>query len=142
MKIFIFFKKKQPITYYLFTVMGVIIAIIILSYGMDNSLNRTISYSVVSIISFISIMINIKQANKEFIKIEIEDLSIKFTFRNKNKKSLYILKSEISILVYDEKMEFKKDMKGELIGIAYKNRLGEIEKWEDLINLVNNGTKK
>ncbi len=134
-------QQQQNIIYYLFTVIGGIIAIIILSNGMDNSFKRTIYYGIVSIISFISIMINIKQASKEFIKIEIEDESIKFLFRNRNKKALYILKSEISILVFNERIEYKKKAKKELIGIAYKNRIADIEKWMDLINLTSEGIK-
>lgn len=128
MKVFRFSNKQQNNTYLIFTIISAILAIVIL-LNLDVNFNKQIAYLLVSVLSFISIMVSIKEAGKEFLEITISDDLVKFTFRNKKKGNLSILKEDLLVDVEEEKVEFKNRKTNELIGKSYKNRIIEKEEW-------------
>tara|TARA_B100000768_G_scaffold110141_1_gene102110 strand:+ start:18 stop:434 length:417 start_codon:yes stop_codon:yes gene_type:complete len=135
MKSFKFVNKQQAKTYSIFTIISVILAIFIFS-NLDTFINKHVAYLLVTILSFISIMVSVKKAGKEFVEIVIENESVKFYYFNKMKAPFIISKREISISLENDKLEFKNLKSGEFIGRVYKNRIEEVAKWDDLLACI------
>jgi len=135
MKSYKFYNKQDVKMYTIFTILGVILSITIFSNMMDSSLKRSFAYLFVTILSFISIMVSIKQSSKQFSEIVIDDEKIKFYFQNKMKSPLTLPKKEVAIINYDDIVEFR-DLSNNFIGKAYKNKIVESEKWNELCESI------
>lgn len=136
MQVFRFFNKQQTKTYMVFTIISIVLSIFIFSNLDSHYINIHLAYLFVVILSFISIMYSIKQASRSFEEIIIEEKSIKFYFFNKMKKPISTFIDELDIQQDNNKITIKNKESKELIGEAFKNRLENIEKWDELINLL------
>lgn len=136
MKSYKFLNKQQAKTYSIFTIISVILAIIIFS-NLGTFLNKSFAYLLLSILSFISIMVSIKQASSQFSEIIIEEEKIKFFYLNKMKAPLVLLKKQVKMDIHSNKIEFQNLITNSSIGRAYRNRLVESDKWDELIEYVN-----
>lgn len=133
MKSFKFRIKQEAKTYTIFTFVAIVLSVFIFA-GLNTYIDKYEAYLLVSILSFVSIMVAIRKANFGFKEISIEDETVKFYFLNKNKISLTIPKSSISVIIDENRIEFKFRDTDKLIGRAYKNRIIEPLKWDDLMN--------
>jgi|GEM_PF-5092762 len=79
----------------------------------------------------------LKQTNKQFSEIIFEDEKIKFFFFNQMKSPLILSKTEVRIDLSNDEIEFTNLITNKYIGNAYKNRIAEPEKWDDLIESIN-----
>lgn len=130
------FSNKQQFnsTYFIFTLIAFLLGLMILD-NWGTSFYKESSRLLVSILAFISIMVSIKQASKEFLEISIDGDTVSFKFRNKKKKNITFLKKQLSVIVREDKLEFTNKLDNELVGRVFKNRIIEQEDWSNLISL-------
>ncbi|MCJ0743671.1 hypothetical protein [Pedobacter montanisoli] len=127
------FKRIKTGAYTAYTVIAVILSIFIFT-GLNMYINKPIAYLLVSIMSLISILLAVKKAGKEFEEIVIfEDDKLKFYFQNRMREPLIISKSEISLTILEDEVEFKTSNTDKFIGKAYKVNLEADYSWEDFI---------
>ncbi len=125
-------KSKEVKTYTVAVIVGLIFSIILFS-GTSFSINPSILYLLATIVSAISIIIEIKKSGKEFKEIMIEEDYIKFYFFNKMKDALVIDKKDILVKIDEEKIEFENKSASSQIGRSYKNKMEDIQRWDELI---------
>lgn len=138
MEAFRFSTKGQAKSYIIPTVLSVIIGIFIFLYRHKIKISPSIAYLIAAIISFISLMISIKEASKTFEEIIIDNEKVSFYFSNKLKSKIIIDITEVSLVETESLIKIIEKRRGILIGRVYKNRIENREKLEKLIECFNN----
>lgn len=138
MRAFRFSTKGQAKTYTFFTIISVIIGVFIFS-NLDNfTISSSLAYLIVSIISFISIMVSIKKASRTFEEIIIDGNKVSFYFANKLKDKVVIDIDGISSIEKENLIEIRERQTDVFIGRGYKNRIEDKDKWDLLLKCLKN----
>lgn len=74
----------------------------------------------------------VKDSKKVFNQIAIDEQTFKFYFQYAFKDSLSFHRSEVSVEVFEDKIEYKDKKSNELIGTLYKKQLKGEEDWNVL----------
>jgi len=137
MQTFRFSKKQQPRTYTVFTIISIIVGIIVF-WSLDNlKISSSLAYLMVTIISFISIMMSIKKANKTFEEIIIDGNKVSFSFASKIKNKIVKDLNSVILIEKEDLLEVKEKDSEVSIGVGYKNRIENSEILEELIKCFN-----
>lgn len=134
MQVFKFSKKEQVNVFSIFMTISICLGILLFLDWNNLNLHVSTAFLVVSLISFVSLISSVKKANKTFKKIIVENDKVVFYFLNKMKDKLTLNVNQFRIDVKDDFMEVR-DIKGDIIGKAYKNRINK-EEWVSLISLL------
>lgn len=138
MQAFKFSNKQQPKTYTIFTIISIIIGIFIF-WSLDNlKISSSFAYLIVTIISFISIMMSIKKAGKTFKEIIVDENEVSFYFLNQLKDKRVIDVNKIKLIEKDSFIEIIEKDTRISIGIGYKNRIENKDKWDLLLECLKN----
>src|SRR5699024_9542216 len=133
MQTFRFSKKQQPRTYTVFTIISIIVGIIVF-WSLDNlKISSSLAYLMVTIISFISIMMSIKKENKTFEEIIIDGNKVSFSFASKIKNKIVKDLNSVILIEKEDLLEVKEKDSEVSIGVGYKNRIENSEILEELI---------
>ena len=138
MQAFKFSTRGQAKTYTIFTVISVLIGIFVFSDFHDLTISSSVAFLIAIIISFISLMISVKKANKTFEEIIIDEKKVSFYFSNKIKDKIVMDIDTVSLIEKENLIEIIEEKTGVSIGIGYKNRIENSERMEVLINCFNN----
>lgn len=128
-------RKNPALTYTIFVIIGVLLAIIIVP-GLVIALEAYILFMFVTLSSFISLVISINRANKEFRLITVDADYITFIFLNKQKKPLTIGRSKVKTEVKDDCIVFVRKDEGNMIGKVVKKRLKKDVSWAYLVEVL------
>lgn len=135
MQVFEFSTKEQTNIFSVFTTIGISIGVLLFFDWQNLNLHASTAFFVVSLISFISLVKEIKKANKTFRKIIVDENKVDLYFSNKMKDKIILNMDEFSITEKADSIEFKNSQE-EIIGKVYRNRLKVKEEWIVLINLL------
>lgn len=135
MKEYKFVNKKQGTTHTTISILLVIVMVILFS-SLDININKYFIFFLASLISFISTILLIKQASKNFEEILFNDEFVSVRFFNRMKKVLSLKRNEMKVRIEDKKIVFLKSDTNEIIGIAHKEMIEDPSKWEDLTNVL------
>ena len=138
MQAFKFSTRGQAKTYTIFTVISVLIGIFVFSDFHDLTISSSVAFLIAIIISFISLMISVKKANKTFEEIIIDEKKVSFYFSNKIKDKIVMDIDTVSLIEKENLIEIIEEKTGVSIDIGYKNRIENSERMEVLINCFNN----
>ena len=130
---FRFSTKGQAKTYTFFTILSAIFAILIFSSLDKLLISSELAYFIVAILSGISAIVSIKKAGKTFEEIILEEHTVTFYFANKMKEKMKTTIADIEVVLNDDFMEIHDSKVNKLIGRAYKNRIEDKSKWQDLV---------
>lgn len=134
-QVFEFSTKEQTNIFSVFTTIGISIGVLLFFDWQNLNLHASTAFFVVSLISFISLVKEIKKANKTFRKIIVDENKVDLYFSNKMKDKIILNMDEFSITEKADSIEFKNSQE-EIIGKVYRNRLKVKEEWIVLINLL------
>ena len=132
MKVFKFSKKTQTKLFTGLTLVAVIFSILIFSSIDRLIINQGVALLIVSVFSFVSLLLSIRKASKIFEEIIIHEENIRFYFVNKAKKNLEMKRSEIKVIVHKDIIEIVDLSTNQLIGKAYQNKIEDPDLWERL----------
>lgn len=127
-----FSKKQQTKNLVVYNFINTIASLITFLYFGTDSISDDIFFFY-AIITFATLIIFLKQLNKFFIEISISENNVKFVYANQMKDSITALKDELIMEISDDKISFKQINSEKFIGFAYKNRIIDKEKWDELI---------
>lgn len=133
MKAFRFSTKGQAKNYSVLTIINVLIAVVIFLNIDSLYINRRAAFLIVSLASLFSIILAIKKASKMFEEIILEEHTVTFYFANKMKEKMKTTIADIEVVLNDDFMEIHDSKVNKLIGRAYKNRIEDKSKWQDLV---------
>jgi len=128
-------RKNPALTYTIFVIIGVLLAIIVVP-GLVVAAEAYILFLFVTLSSFISLVISINRANKEFRLITVDADYITFIFLNKQKKPLKIERNEVKTEVKDDCIVFVRKNEGNMIGKVVKKRLKKDVSWDYLVEAL------
>lgn len=138
MKIFKFINKKHGTTNVIFIIAYVIIGYLIFSGVKSNYFNTHVAFLIVAILSFISVIRSVRKASLEFSEILIDDNVAKLYYFKVTKKPSVVKIKDIRIKLNDIKVELFNKTSDILIGRAYKNKIEDTDKWNELIKCFSN----
>ena len=127
-----FSKKQQTKNLVVYNFINTIASAITFLYFGTDSISDDIFFFY-AIITFATLIIFLKQLNKFFIEISISENTVKFVYANQMKDSITALKDELVLEISDDKISFKQINSEKFIGFAYKNRIIDKKKWDELI---------
>lgn len=135
MQVFEFSIKEQTNIFSVFTTVGISIGVLLFFDWQNLNLHASTAFFVVTLISFISLIKEIKKANKTFRKIIVDENKVDLYFSNKMKDKIILNMDEFFITEKADSIEFINSQE-EIIGKVYKNRLKIKEEWIVLISLL------
>lgn len=137
MQTFKFSTKEQGRIYSILTTSAITLGIVLLFQWGNLKLDSSLAFMIVSIISFVSLIISLKKASKTFVKISIDANSVNFQFANKMKDNVRTCIKEIELIEKDDEIEIVNKKDGTILGKAYRNRIENKEDWSVLIQSLN-----
>lgn len=137
MQTFKFSTKEQGRIYSILTAAVITLGIILLFQWNNLKLDSSLAFMIVSIISFISLIISLKKASKTFVQISIDANRVNFHFANKMKDNIQICIEEIELIEKNDELEVVNNEDGTILGKAYRNRIENKEDWSVLIQSLN-----
>jgi|SRR5690625_1280677 len=135
MQVFEFSSKEQVNVFSIFMTISITLGILVFFDLNDYSLHASTAFFIVSLISFISLILAVKRANKTFKEIRVDKNKFDFHFTNKMKDRITLHANQFSVVLKDDFIEIK-DNEGNIIGKAYKNRIKIKEGWVVLTGLL------
>ncbi len=126
MKKYKFVNKKQGTTYTTISILLVIVMVILFS-SLDVNINKYFIFFLASLMSFISTILLIKQASKNFEEILFNDEFVSVRFFNRMKKVLSLKRNEMKVRIEEKKIVFLKSDTNEIIGIAHKEMIEDTQ---------------
>jgi len=118
-----------------YTILVALLTFFILS-NINVAISKSVGYLMLTILSSLAVWSRIKKANKEFGEIMFRENSIVFYFQNTMKNSFSVLKSDVSVLVTEDIIEFTDTKSGKKIETAYKSKLEKEHSWEELLKCL------